>query len=224
MFTVGAVYTADAIVGVISDIFKDELPDCRLINVVDSGLIPDIIRDGGVTVGTARRLLHCCMAAQDAGVDVILNTCSSVGEVADHAQCFIATPILKIDAPMARQAVASSARIGVLATLPSTLTPTMNLVRREAARAGKEVTIVDGLAEGAFEALTGGSPEQHDRILTETAVRVAPKVDTIVLAQGSMARMADTLAKETGRTVLSSPRSGVIAVREYLERLPGVGA
>ncbi len=218
MFTVGAVYTAEAIVGVVSDLFKQELPECRLINFVDSGLIPDIIRDGGVTVGTARRMLHCCMAAREAGVDVILNTCSSVGEVADHAQCFLTTPILKIDTPMAREAVASSTRIGVLATLPSTLTPTMNLVRHEAARAGKEVQIIDGLAEGAFEALTGGEPERHDHMLTETAARIAPRVDTIVLAQGSMARMQESLATETGRTVLASPRSGVVAVREYLEQ------
>lgn len=218
MFTVGAVYTADAIVGTVSNLFKEELPECRLINIVDSGLIPDIIRDGGVTVGTARRLLHCCMAAQDAGVDVILNTCSSVGEVADHAQCFIATPILKIDTPMARQAVAASTRIGVLATLPSTLTPTINLVRREAARAGKEVEVLDGLAQGAFEALVGGDPDRHDRMLIETAARIAPRVETIVLAQGSMARMQDSLAAETGRTVLSSPRSGVVGVREYLEQ------
>jgi len=107
----------------------------------------------------------------------------------------------------------------VLATLPSTLQPTMRLIEAKAAELGRDVKLVNGLAEGAFEALTGGRPEEHDRILLETALRVAKDADAIVLAQGSMARMEKALAEETGKPVLSSPRLGVEQVRETLEKL-----
>lgn len=215
MFTVGAVYTAEAIVGSVSSLLEEEMPDCRVINFVDSGLIHDIIRDKGIEAGTARRLFHLINGAADAGVDVIFNTCSSVGELADSAQSFVPMPILRIDRPMAATAVASATRIGVMATLPSTLAPTMRLVQSEAQRAGKDVEVVEGLAEGAYQSLVSGDPDTHDTALMETAVRLAKQTELIVLAQGSMARMEQALAKKTGKPVLSSTRSGVGSVKEF---------
>jgi Asp/Glu/hydantoin racemase len=216
MKTVAAVYTAEALVKPLTEVFAAELPQVRLINIVDGGLIQDIIRDGRVTTGTARRLMHCFMAAADSGADVIFNTCSSVGDVVPHARWFVPREIIKIDDPMAEQAVRRGKRIGVLATLPTTLDPTVRLVKDKAADAGRSVEIMEGLAEGAFQALTSGDPEKHDDLLRATAARVASEVDLLVLAQGSMARMEQELASLTGKPVLSSPRSGVAAVKAYL--------
>lgn len=216
MKTVAAVYTAQALVEPLSVVFSEELPDVRLINIVDGGLIQDIIRDGEVGVGAARRLLHCFMAAADAEADVILNTCSSVGDVVAPAARFVPCDIVRIDRPMAERAVREAARIGVLATLPTTLGPTVRLIEREAARAGRSVEVVEGLAEGAFQALTSGDPERHDELLVRTARTVAGDADLLALAQGSMARMEQQLAAATGKPVLSSPRSGVRALKALL--------
>ena len=218
MPTVAAVYTAQALVTPLGVVFAEEIPEWRVIDIVDGGLIRDIIRDGGVTVGTARRLMHCYSAAVDAGADVILNTCSSVGDVVEHARWFIPIPILRIDGPMARKAVSEGSRIGVLATLPTTLAPTVRLIESSASEVSLSVEIIEGLAEGAFDALTGGRPEDHDRILMEKAVETASRADVLVLAQGSMARMERAIADRTGLPVFSSPRSGVAAVRGILEQ------
>jgi Asp/Glu/hydantoin racemase len=219
MKTVAAVYTAQALVEPLTKVFTEELPDVRLVNIVDGGLIQEIIREDKVTIRTSRRLLHCYMAAVDAGAAVILNTCSSVGDVVAHARWFTPTEILKIDDPMAAKAVTFGGRIGVLATLPTTLAPTVRLVQSHAERSGRPVEVVEGLADGAFEALVGGDRQRHDQLLLETATRVAREVDVLVLAQGSMAQMEDELRQATGKTVLSSPRSGVAAVRTHLEAL-----
>ncbi|MNR27558.1 Asp/Glu/Hydantoin racemase [compost metagenome] len=117
---------------------------------------------------------------------------------------------------MAAKAVASYARIGVLATLPSTLEPTLRLIQSKADEAGVQVQLVSGLAEGAFDALISGKPEEHDRLLLETAKRVAETADVLVLAQGSMARMEQALTEATSKPVLSSPRSGVEQVKALL--------
>jgi hypothetical protein len=51
------------------------------------------------------------------------------------------------------------------------------------------------------------------------AEQVAHQTDVIVLAQGSMARMEESLARRTGKPVLSSPRRGVLEVKQTLERM-----
>ncbi|MFC1762511.1 hypothetical protein ACFL6U_10580 [Planctomycetota bacterium] len=70
-----------------------------------------------------------------------------------------------------------------------------------------------------FAAIIAGDAAQHDALILDTAQRVADRVDLIVLAQGSMARMEETLATATGKPVLSSPVSGVLAVKERLAQL-----
>ena len=48
-------------------------------------------------------------------------TCSSIGRAVETAAELVATPVLRVDRPMAEQAVARASRIGVVATLPTTL-------------------------------------------------------------------------------------------------------
>jgi Asp/Glu/hydantoin racemase len=127
-------------------------------------------------------------------------------------------PIVKIDDAMTAQAVKQAGRIAVIATLPTTLGPTVRLVQRQAARLGKATAIVEGLAEGAFAAVMAGDAARHDALILETARCIADQVDLIVLAQGSMARMEHTLGQETGLPVLSSPVSGVLAVKQELDK------
>jgi Asp/Glu/hydantoin racemase len=214
--TVVAVYTGQGLCDPLKAVFKDLLPDVRLINLIDDSLIADVNRAGRITPAVYGRLLNYYQIAEGMGADVIFNTCSSVGEVADEAQRFIGVPIVKIDDAMAARAAVSYDRIAVLATLPSTLEPTMRLIRRHAEAAGRSVEMISGLAEGAFDALVSGWPEEHDRILLETAKRAAGEADVLVLAQGSMARMEKQLAGLIGKPVLSSPRLGVLRVKETL--------
>ena len=79
-----------------------------------------------------------------------------------------------------------------------------------------DVTLVDGLAEGAFQAGQSGDAETHDRLIAEAATKIADQVELFVLAQGSMARMENRLAELTGKPVLSSPSLGVQGLRNYL--------
>lgn len=218
MKTVVAVYTGQGLADPLKKVFQEILPDCRLVNIIDDSLIGDVVRAGQVPPGVARRLVQYFHNGEELGADVILNTCSSVGEVADDARKMIGIPIVKIDEAMAMLAVQKYERIAVLATLPSTLEPTIRLIHKQADNIGRTVTIVKGLAEGAFDALVSGKPEEHDRILMETARRVTDQADVLVLAQGSMARMEKALEEATGKPVLSSIRSGVEQVKAILER------
>ena len=147
---------------------------------------------------------------------MVFNTCSSVGDIADYGNIYARIPIFRIDQPMAAKAVASADRIGVISTLPTTLDPTRRLLENEAKKAGREVVLVDGLADGAFAAGQSGDSETHDRLIAEAAARIADQVDMFVLAQGSMARMEQRLSELTGKPVLSSPILGVKGLRQFL--------
>ena len=105
--------------------------------MVDESLLRDIIRDGTLLAPTARWLVGHVLAATDAGAEAVLVTCSSVGPAVELSRSLVTVPVLRVDEPMARQAVATGERIGVVATLPSTLAPTVELIRRVARDAGK---------------------------------------------------------------------------------------
>ncbi|MBP2671138.1 MAG: Asp/Glu/hydantoin racemase [candidate division NC10 bacterium] len=219
MRTVAAVFTAQSIVESTKQLFAALVPDCRVISIIEDALIQDVIRAGRVTPEISRRLVRYYLAAQDTGADLIFNTCSSIGDVAIMARSLVTIPLVKIDDAMAAEAVRTGARVGVLATLQTTLAPTVRLVRAQAEKAGRTVSVVEGLAKGAFEALVAGQAETHDELIASAAERVASQADVIVLAQGSMARMEEALAKRTGKPVLASPRRGVLEVKETLERM-----
>lgn len=217
MTTIVAVYTGQGLARLLQALFPEILPDCRLVNMIDDSIIQDVIRDGRVSPSVARRLIQYYQIATDIGADIILNTCSSVGEVVDIARQLIETPIVRIDEPMANEAVSKYQIIGVLATLPTTLEPTTRLLKWQAARQGKSISIISGLASGAYQALISGSPKKHDSLVVEAASKMATQTEVIVLAQGSMARMEKSLAERTGKPVLSSPRSGLVAIKSMLE-------
>jgi Asp/Glu/hydantoin racemase len=219
MRTVAAVFTAQSIVESIKQLIAELVPGCRVISIIEDAMIQDVIRAGQVTPEIARRLVRYYLAAQDTGADLIFNTCSSIGDVAIMARRLVSIPIVKIDDAMAAEAVRIGTRIGVLATLPTTLAPTVRLVQAQAEKAGRTVSVVEGLAKGAYEALVAKQPEEHDAMVTAAAEHVASQADVIVLAQGSMARMEAALAQRTGKPVLSSPRRGVLEVKEILERM-----
>jgi hypothetical protein len=143
-------------------LFKENMPEVRLINIVDDSLIQDVIKAGKVTAAVKKRLVGYYFAAVDAGADIILNTCSSVGEIAEAAKDLMGIPIVRIDEAMVTRAVEISDSIGVLATLPTTLGPTVRFVNTKAIAKRKKVKVCEGLAKGAFEALLSGDSKRHD--------------------------------------------------------------
>ena len=205
-----------ALVEPMNKLFKELMPEVKLNHIADDSLIQEVIANNAVTPAVRRRLLSYYNAAADAGADVVFNTCSSVGDIADYGNGYARIPIFRIDQPMAAKAVTSAQRIGVISTLPTTLDPTCRLLQNEAKKAGRDVVLVEGLADGAFAAGQSGDSETHDRLIAEAAQKIADKVDLFVLAQGSMARMEQRLSEMTGKPVLSSPVLGVKGLRKFL--------
>ena len=189
--------------------------DAEIISLQDPSILAQVREAGYVTPAPAARLIGMYMDAIGQGADAVLNVCSSVGEVADSVQtaaAYIGVPIVRIDEDMCREAVRLGSRIGVLATLPTTLEPTKGTINRVARAMGRHVTLVDGLIDGAF----GLDQAQFRRLLLEAAGKIIDQVDVIVLAQGSMAYVEKDITAAYGKPTLSSPRFGAIALKKAL--------
>jgi Asp/Glu/hydantoin racemase len=196
------------------------LDGAKLFHMVDESLIQQTIRAGQLEKATVRRLIHHVESAVTAGADVVLVTCSSIGPAVDAARGLFDLPVLRIDERMAERAVSSGRRIGAIATLSTTLKPTVDLLRETAIRLGRDIEIEPCLCEGAFEAVLRGDTETHDRSVTTNLLQLAGRVDVIVLAQASMARVAQSLPADAARPpVLSSPELAMKQAREALDAL-----
>ncbi len=189
--------------------------DAEIISLADPTILAETRDAGYVTPAAAARLMGMYTAAVAQGADAILNVCSSVGEAADAFQPaakYIGVPVVRIDEEMCREAARLGSRVGVLATLPTTLAPTKGTIERTAREMGKHVELVDGLVN-AFKM----DQEQFRALLIGEAQRIAGQVDVIVLAQGSMAYVERDIEKAVGKPTLSSPRFGAAELKKALQ-------
>ena len=189
--------------------------ETEVISYQDPSILAEVRDAGYVTAPPAARLVGMYMEAVSAGADAILNLCSSVGEVADAAQDiakYTGIPIVRVDEEMCREAVRQGKRIGVMATLRTTLEPTKNTIKRVAREMNRSVELVDALVDGAF----GLDQEQFKELMTQYAGKIADQVDVILFAQGSMAYCEEYIHDKFGKTVLSSPRFGAAALKDAL--------
>lgn len=216
--TLALIHTSPTLTPMFTKLCNEAMPGVTLFHMVDESLIKNTIAAGKLERSTIRRLLAIVGSAQDAGADAILVTCSSIGPGVSIAQQVFDVPVVRIDTAMAEKAVRAGHRIGVAATLRTTLEPTIALLRAKAAEAGRDVEIVDSLAQGAFDAVLAGDTATHDRILSQALVNDMHDVDAIVLAQASMARVVEAMPQGTLRApVYTSPELAVMAARDALQ-------
>ena len=189
----GLVHTSATLVPLFAALCKEKLPGVEVFNIADDSLVKGIREAGSITPTISKRVAGYIESAELAGADYIMVTCSSIGPAVEAAAKQRGVPVLRVDLPMAEQAVQTGRRIGVVATLRTTLEPTADLISRRAVAAGKQIELTARLAEGAFEALMSGDAATHDAKVTALLRELSQQVDVIVLAQTSMARVVDAL-------------------------------
>jgi Asp/Glu/hydantoin racemase len=210
-----------ALAGTFTQLAGEFMPDASVITLVDDSLLRLTREAGSVSPTTRRRLAGHVWSAADAGADVVMVTCSSMGSAVELVQPLCEVPLLRVDSPMVEEALVLGSRIGVLATLPTTLGPTADLLHRKASERSNGVHIVERLATGAFDAAMRGDTEAHDKFVMAEFEQLVDEVDVVVLAQASMARVLETFGQTTKIPVLASPRSAMRRVAEVARQLRG---
>jgi Asp/Glu/hydantoin racemase len=197
-------------------LFQKFLPEVEMINIIDDSLLAESLANKKRTEGVTQRMALYAFAAQSLGADAILNQCSSVAGAVDLIQPMLKIPYVKVDQPMAEEAVRLGEKIAVIATAVSTVEPSSQLVEEMGRRAGKRVTVTRCYCEGAYEALLNeGNQAKHNDIVIGQVKRAAETHDVIVMAQGSMYKLLPLLT-EVKKPVLTSLESGVAQLRKVL--------
>ncbi len=217
MPSLALIHTVPGLIATFKPLVERELPQWSSFNIADESLLQNTIRDGVLSKKTMQRLSQYVFSAVDAGADAIVVTCSSLGGAVDAIRPLSSVPLFRIDRGMAMAAVERAERIGVLATLPTTLAPTSGLIKETAIAANRPCTIVDKLCAGAFDRLMKGDRAGHDDMVIAGFRELASSVDLIVLAQASMAQALSSIEDASHSIpVLSSPELGMAYIASQL--------
>jgi len=219
MSKLAIIHTTSATVEPMKALVAEALPGCELVNFVDDSILPQLAQNGANLTEVEERLIHYARFAEQVSADVILEACSSVGELVPKMREAVSIPIVRIDEAMAEEAVQRGTHIGVAATLPTTLQPTTRLLRAKAEAAGRQVTVTPLLIEGAYQKLMSGDREGHDNLLVEKLQELARGTDVVVLTQASMARVLPSLSVTERDKFMSSPRLAIEQVKNVISTL-----
>ena len=191
---------------------KEKVPGVRVEFITDSTLLTDVRANGGPSQAVIDRMTLYAKAAEISGADLIVNSCSTVGEVADIYAKEVNVPVMKIDLPMAQEAVRLGTKIALIATLETTLGPSQRLIEKVGAEQGKKMECTQYLQNPAWDALQAGHPEESIRELDKMGY------DAIVMAQVSMRALLPDL-KDVKTPLLCSFFSGYGAIADKLNEI-----
>jgi aspartate/glutamate racemase len=201
--------------------YIDEIiPEVEVVHWVDDTIQNTnfACEPGTVPKRNYAKFVQAAWSQQEYGVDLILLACSTFNRAAEYAQPMIDTPILQIDRTMMDLAVQDGNRIGLLATVPTTVPASERLLRLAAQEAGKIIDVKLRLCSEAFQVLKAGNPDKHNEMLLAEIEHLSGEVDAIVMAQVSMTALEPQLG-HTKVPVYNSGRTSFNKIRQFLESI-----
>jgi Asp/Glu/hydantoin racemase len=189
--------------------FAERFPSARLWNLLDDRLLPDADAAGGLTPPLRHRMRTLIRHAVEGGADAVLLTCSMYGPVAVEEAAGHPVPVLPSDHALFDAVRSQGARrVAVLGPIRASVDDTAGRLRAQLPAATVAGTVVDGAP--------GADPARLERLVADTARRVAPDADVIVLGQFSIAPAQAAAQAAVSVPVLSPPHLAADLLRRRL--------
>ena len=201
---IGLIHSTRLVVDPVHQVVASQCPDAEIINIVDEGILKVLFELGEINERITDWLGRLVDSAVGTGADMAVLSCSSLSPAVNDVREKVSIPFLKIDEPMAEQAVRTSDRIGLVATNHTTPKPSTMLIEEVAQRFGKKVTVVPRVQADAFLKLSNGDVDGHDNVVVKAVEELLQETDVVILAQISIARVKDKLDEKTKARVYSS--------------------
>lgn len=208
MKKIAMLHTSSATLAMMQQLIADIMPEVEVMHLVEVSMIKQVMKAGGVTPNIAARIADYVHIAEKADCDIFITACSSIGTAVEQCQFLTPLQLARIDSAMVKEAIEKGERIAVLATVATTLKPTLDYVQRKIQESGKPRAVTPILMEEAFHALLAGEMDTHDRIVADGLKTAFSQADVVMLAQASMARVLQQLPTPPV-PVLTSPESGI---------------
>ena len=142
---------------------------------------------------------------------VLMNTCSTLGALADEFNQHSKIPMLRIDRPMAELAAKNSGNIAVCTGIMCTLFSSHDLVYKLAHHHNPNAHVTGYVATSAFKHYLAGDFKRYEQEILLLLRHAATNANTLVLATASMAPAAKHLSDELN--IYTSPKSGFLAAK-----------
>lgn len=208
--TVGFLHTSPVHTPVFERLMAEIAPDAAARTVVDEQLLAGarLVDPGAVDVvaGVSTRIDELVAA----GAEVIVCTCSTIGDTAERIGIERGVDVVRVDRAMVERAVEIGGRVMMLVALESTVGPTAQLLSEVADAAGRTVDVRVQTVDGAWARFEAGDRDGYLNAVAQAIDAASDDIDVIVLAQASMADASDRT--HTAVPVLSSPRTAVEAL------------
>ena len=153
---------------------------------------------------------------QAADADLIVCTCSTIGDLAENAGVKNAT-VWRVDRPLMETAVSKGNRILLACTLESTLKPSRDLLESVLPNP-HNFEIIDYFCAEAWPYFAQDDLAGYAQAIAD-ALSGAPQTDVIILAQASMAG-AIPLCENVDIPILDSPTTAVSAIMDLVNQTP----
>lgn len=196
--------------------FAADWPQAQISNLLDDSLFTWVRDAGGVVPEMYDVFRNLTRHMAGRGADGILFTCSAFRQVIDACIADFELPILKPNDAMIAKALDAGRRIAVMATVGPTIPSISAEIEEMAAARGQKVELVPYVVEHAFDALAGGDPATHDRLVAERA-RDIRDCDAIVLAQFTLSRAVPAVQAVNETPIYNSPGAAVARMREMVK-------
>lgn len=218
---VGLVHALHASIAPIEAAFSRLWPEAETVSLYDQSLYADFNKAGGLTPGISRRIESLLRFSAESGAQAILFTGSLFGEPVEAARKRLGVPVLTAYEAMIEEAFVGSTRprLGLLATAAGTADMMSIDIGEYADQHSLEYDLDSRTIAGAIDALLWGDREEHDELVLAAATELGA-CDVLMLAQFSMAPIADRVPEQPGRRVLTSPGSAVAKLKRLIDDEP----
>lgn len=200
------IHTMPLLIDLFNQLGAETLPGVQMVHILDEVMLKRVRQNGGTDQREKDWLRFQVENAEEIHASAILVTCTILSACVEEIRPTAHIPIIKIDEMMIERAVEIGDRIAVIVTNPDTVEPSTQMVLDYAASVGKEITVMPCVVDLAFDAIRNGDIRTHDSMVRQAIAELAPKVDVIILAQASMARVLENeVGLDCPVPILSSP-------------------
>lgn len=214
---VALVSSTRAVFGPMEAAFREVFPEAQILHLLDETLIEDFRREGGLSPHSRLKALQMTLTAQEAGMDGILVTCSTLSPSVDDFRPFVRIPIIKIDEPVIEEVVQKADTIGLLATAETVLKSVEPLVMKKALDLGRKISVLRFI-KGDVWPLLQKDPSAFYRAIAEAATQAARECQAVILTQVSIAPGRDYMEEKLRNKIYASPFYAVQTLRKILSK------
>lgn len=197
---------------------RDRLaPGLEISHVVREDLLVAAQKVGGINEAIEFRVTDELLRLSRSGTRLVVCTCSSLGGVVESFDA-PGMHTMRIDRPMADEAVATGGPVALVAAFEPTIAVTRDLILNSAEAAGVALDVTTYLIPDCWDIFLSGDVEAYYEQIATYLSDLNATSGVIVLAQASMVP-AVPLAKGISVPILSSVESGFQAALDLLQHL-----